>query len=296
MKPVVILNEVNIVALIVGVMVLIALGVLAFRRPGVVLGIVLPIALLGFLVIGYTSLDVQQEATVVEQHVFEQQQRESAARARLEAEILNRETLPEAPAVKVAPSSSAADDEATPASVAPDLSIPTSIREVIHSPNRGATAENDLEELPDWVREPNLRTRAGDRIDLTLGSQRFATLEEARDQLWSRLAEEIRRHQSDQYPEMEHWTPDSDETLKAGVLQRECIVTWPLEAGGFTVDVYQLHWDVQLNPETRSHLYAAWKPHEVQRRLLHLGSALGGVTLLLGTGAFVFRRRRAHTA
>lgn len=176
-----------------------------------------------------------------------------------------------------------------------DVPRPVSVREVIHSPNRGATAEKSLDALPEWVREPNPGTRNDDRLDLTLSSQRFATVDEAREQLWLQLVEEVRKHQREKHPEMESWMPEPGPTLNAGILQRECIVGWPLEVGGFEEEVYQLHWDVQLNDQTRQRLYAAWRPVEIRKRLTWLGSALGGVTLLLGTAAVALRQRPGRT-
>jgi hypothetical protein len=300
---------ISLLALILIAIVVIGLIVAACADPSIALGLGI-LAVLG-LAVSAAFLSVRQDTAIVEAEAVLEQERNDAEQRRREtlAEAAQtvfaapedfagsipkpRQVSDEAPLTEPEQSSEASAD--TDAVADADAPRPVSIREVIHSPNRGATAEKTLDALPEWVREPNPGTRSDDRFDLTLSSQRFATVEEAREQLWSRLVEQIRVHQREKYPEMAGWNLEPGPTLNAGILQRVCIVGWPLEVGGFEEEVYQLHWDVQLNDRTRQRLYAAWRPQEIQKRLTWLGSALGGVTLLLGTTAFALRRRPERT-
>lgn len=168
--------------------------------------------------------------------------------------------------------------------------VPRAINETVYHGSGRLVSEKTLEKLPVWVTQP-VEPQADAREQLILHSQRFATLDEARAQLWPQLRGRMVSELAARHPELAGWSPTLDEVRAAGVIRKECNVTWPLTVGGFTENVYQVHWQAELTEAICDQLYASIRPAIVRQRLAILAAGLGGVTVLFAAGAFFFHRR-----
>ena len=76
-----------------------------------------------------------------------------------------------------------------------------------------------------------------------------------------------------------------------GALARECVVTWPLDVGGFREEVQQVV--VQLRPthSLRQRLEQALQNRLGRRRLAGLAGGICTITMLLGISSLLVRRR-----
>ncbi|MFG0333963.1 MAG: hypothetical protein ACF8TS_11425, partial [Maioricimonas sp. JB049] len=63
-----------------------------------------------------------------------------------------------------------------------------------------------------------------------------------------------------------------------------------LEVGAFEEPIHRVYWMLELRPGDRQAFFAAWRPEAVRHRLTVLGGAFGGLTVLLGGMAVLFRR------
>lgn len=194
-------------------------------------------------------------------------------------------------------SGSGAPVSTTPAEVArsdDSVDLPSFREEIIDEIGRVPVAVALREQLPEWAAEPIEPTRAGNTVRMVLASERFATVDEAQSQLEEQLRRELMAEMRDEFPtlfrEDPDWQPTEAELHRAGVFRRKCLATYPLEVGNFTEPVYQLFWDVELNPLTRQRLYASWRPSVVNTRLKLLCGALAALSIAMGLGAVALRR------
>lgn len=178
--------------------------------------------------------------------------------------------------------------EIDPAVPAPDGN-PSTIIEILRDESGQVISIRPLSEPPQWLKAPAVVFDHG-RTLLTLHSQRFATLDEARQQLWPELKAAIIQELRRASPEVRDWPSTLAEMESAGVLFKECDVTSPLQVGDFQETVHQVHWQAQLTDQTRGQLAALWKPSLIRSRLGQLAVGFGTLMLLMSVGAFAFRR------
>ncbi|WP_437226440.1 hypothetical protein SH661x_004586 [Planctomicrobium sp. SH661] len=169
-----------------------------------------------------------------------------------------------------------------------NASDPISIVEVIHDATGREISRNELTVVPDWVNAPDAVTPSG--FEEVLHSQRFATPEEARQQLWPVLQTRILDELAHSHADVRRWMPNHHDIEHAGVIVKECIVAFPLTVGDFQESVSQVHWLVRLDQQTTRDLLARWKPSLVNRRLFQVASLFGAAMLVMGAGAILLRR------
>lgn len=172
--------------------------------------------------------------------------------------------------------------------------LPISVKELTHNHPNGPVIQNQSEKIPDWMKaESDFSPRK--YTHWIIVSQRYATQEEAQEELSKRVVIELEKNQL--YVES-----NSEQTGKhVGVyvrltrenaILRECEVAWPLEIGGFQEKVYQVAWEMRLNPEVINRFHADWIRQRTQQNLIRLSSAFGAITLLLATLTFLLRRQQ----
>jgi len=171
------------------------------------------------------------------------------------------------------------------------LNAPISVWE-IHRDESGTIVNRiSLEEIPDWVKEEHAseHTDTQQAVVQTLHSERFATAEEARTHLWPQLQRKLLQELRPVAAGIHRWNLKLKDALRAGVILKECEVTWPLKIGEFEEHVIQVHWQVLLSDGTQQQLLTQWKPVIVRQRLFQLASLCGIMMCLFATGAYLLR-------
>ncbi|WP_437194522.1 hypothetical protein [Planctomicrobium sp. SH527] len=171
---------------------------------------------------------------------------------------------------------------------------PISVLEMTFNLPNGPLTRKHSETIPDWV---STKSEFAPRryTHWVIVSQRYATANEARDELSRRIGIELEKNQL-------YVKSNADKTgnfaevyarlIKENAIIRECKVAWPLEVGGFRERVYQIAWEIRINPEVISRLHADWNRQRSQANLIRLASAFGGITMLFATLTFVLRQRQ----
>jgi len=140
---------------------------------------------------------------------------------------------------------------------------------------------------PDWAeKEPQLSDKG---TLVSLSSERFATLQEAEQQLTAKAVSFVREFYRDEYPLSGDWT------VPVSVIERSSIrnlvgETFNKDFGsGIQGTMYRAHLQLELNSALRQALHDSWHGQIVSHRLTVLGSMLGLVTMMLATSAGYFR-------
>jgi hypothetical protein len=182
-----------------------------------------------------------------------------------------------------------------PAAPSPMKSIPadaemqaTEIIEKVFHDSGKLTSQKSLQKVPEWTQQTDLIVDQGQE-EFVVTSQRFATIEEARTAAWSSLASRLASPLQKSSPEVPAWTPTLDQIREAGIIKRECEISWPIEVGDFTEQVHQVCWQVELSPQSAALLNVAHRPVIVRQRVTSLAVVLGALTLLLGASAVLLR-------
>jgi hypothetical protein len=140
---------------------------------------------------------------------------------------------------------------------------------------------------PDWAGKEPVPSDKGTLV--ALSSQRFATLQEAEQQLTALAASYVREFYKDEYPLSGGWT------VPVSIIERNAVrklvgETQEKDFGnGFQSTMYRAHLQLELNSAMRKALHDSWHGQIVSHRLTVLGSMLGLVTLMLATSAGYFR-------
>lgn len=142
-------------------------------------------------------------------------------------------------------------------------------------------------EAPEWAdKEPV----PGDKgILVSLSSQRFATMQEAEQQLTAQAVSYVKQFYHDEYPLAGDWT------VPVSLIERSAVRKLVGEAlnkdfgNGIQGTMYRAHLQLELTPATRQALHESWHGQIVTHRLTVLGSMLGLVTMMLATSAGYFR-------
>jgi hypothetical protein len=185
--------------------------------------------------------------------------------------------------------------ETPPAETATIVERPASVQpiemtEFVYHDGGKLVSRKTVPALPEWISQPRM-TVANQKTTLVLHSERFATTQEAQQQLWQSLRPVLAADLAETYPASAGWSFALEDARQAGLVEKECDVVWPLEVGRFAEPVHQVHWQIKIADPGRAALYAATRPAAIQERLVHLALAIGAITLLLGAAAFHVRRR-----
>lgn len=130
--------------------------------------------------------------------------------------------------------------------------------------------------LPDWAEKEAVPADEG--ILVPLSSQRFATLQEAEQQVTAQAVQYISRFYRDEYPLSGNWT------VPVSLIREHAVG----EFVGEELDkdfgkMYRAHLRLKLDASVRRAVHESWHEQIAQYRLKGFGGALGAVTLVLGT-------------
>jgi hypothetical protein len=134
---------------------------------------------------------------------------------------------------------------------------------------------------PLWVTQPIEGT--SEALPGTLSSERFATVAEAEEQLWSKLQAEVSEVMTRRFPDAQGWQPPRDLLQRASVVLERCVERMEKTFGEHVVPLYRVHWKVALTDPTREMLTIAWMPTVANERMFTVGSVFGGIA-----GGFLF--------
>ena len=255
--------------------------------PAVGIAMVLALSVVGWFAVREADVQRAQQEVAVAQAMAEAEYQRAVAEQKSRINIPNQSEPPEVPEPERVTD---AFPQPAETSTIPSETKPLSIIEQVYYDSGKLTSQKSLDELPDWIDGANADTQNG-RTRRFLHSERFATLEEAESQLERRLQREVIDDLRPEFPAMQDWTPSLSQLRTAGIIRKAAIVTWPLKLGDFTEKVYQVHWQAELTDESRSALYAAWKPEAINLRLAYLAIGGGGLTAAMGLAALVLGRR-----
>lgn len=169
-----------------------------------------------------------------------------------------------------------------------DTDGPTKIIETLRE-FPGQMVRRKIDHIPRWVDAEDDVGPQGGTVHV-LHSQRFATLGEARTQLEKDLQQQLLTQLRHEFPEMNDWPLPLSDMEAAGVILKECEVTWPLNVGEFKESVRQLHWQVLLSDITHQRLLAAGRPVLIRARLRQMAGIFVLAMLCFSAGALAFRR------
>lgn len=197
------------------------------------------------------------------------------------------------PLVEVTPeqivNSRQGEDEQPPEEISQQ---PTYVRDAKYDPNARQLDASTVPalknpKLPLWVTQ-KVAPPAGERI---VRSERFGSIDEARDQLWQQVSPEVSTALRMRNPDIHSWRPFLPELLHSGVVRRECIAEFPIEVGEFTTSAYEVTWYCNASDnEALATLEATWQSQIVGGRNQNILWAFLGVTAALTLLGGVLRR------
>lgn len=140
---------------------------------------------------------------------------------------------------------------------------------------------------PSWL-EPR-RIDESDTTLLVLSSQRWATREEALQDLRKLLVETLKRDFDEH--QKEAFTPWRLAVSQAEVAVREpaYVESYRQDLGTYVAVMYRAHMQVELSPSVRAKLRPIWRGQVVEVRLWGIGSLVAAVTLVFGMIALGLR-------
>lgn len=203
------------------------------------------------------------------------------------------------PAVDAAPEASTPEGEAT---VHHD-SLPLAKYTLYPgSSNAGVGIENP----PEWILDPE-RDQADFMGPQTLTSGRYATADDAENELWKRVERLAGKFLASRHPQSRSWEPTTDLLKEAGVVVERCIEKSELKVITSSESMYQAHFRVQMTDPALALMEHAWRPTLTRERLLTAGGVVAAVTglfavlnlLLRGLSSSLWQRitgRRAVAA
>lgn len=147
---------------------------------------------------------------------------------------------------------------------------------------------------PGWIKGPQT---ANGRELVCLSSQRFATLAEAERQITAEAMLLVKERYKNRkvteltgvFPNSLGWEPPLEIIDQYAVVNMVGEVKDKDFGNGIIDKIYRAHLKLDFSPNLRDELEGSWRDYTAQQRLVGLGSALGLVTLVLGTFAGYFR-------
>jgi|GEM_PF-3193604 len=162
----------------------------------------------------------------------------------------------------------------------PDVSLAEAV------PLDGPASYRRIGELPSWVHEGLVRESGVTRFVLSSG--RFATIEEAEEQLAPVVRKAVLAWFHESNPDYGRWEL-SDEVLKQHLVHQRYVEKTVHDFGRVTGEMYRLHLQVALGPALRETLTESWQQQTSVRRLKSLGGLSLFATFILATFAGYFR-------
>jgi|GEM_PF-5046419 len=140
---------------------------------------------------------------------------------------------------------------------------------------------------PEWL--PSVAGENVQGVVQIVSSQRFATLEEAEQQITTEIVARVRADFESVHSTAGSWLVPLEPIAARGLIQ---FVGESFEQDfgeGVRGTMYRAHARLQLTPELRAELYPAWRQQVVTRRVLLLAAVVGAFTLVLGVASVLYR-------
>jgi len=295
----------------IGLLVVLAMTLIAFFKGGLLLihhasGILLPALMIFVAIVALRATRFPPPPRphgpppLPHHHSFSDHDHQSSLLSYEEA-IVESETEPDAPPGSNTGIVPAATEPASPpiASDAPIISTnplevsaqPLSVVETLRDPHGKTIQQRTVTEIPVWTQAvPSVREHSETWV---LHSERFATEQEAREQLAKVLERELAQRFHHQWREAGHFPIRFRDLEHSGLIHRECVVTWPLAVGAFQESVVQIHWQLKFTSYVEKAFLAVCQQKLVRHRLGQLGGGVVVFSLLLTAGSWIaFRRAR----
>lgn len=171
---------------------------------------------------------------------------------------------------------------------------PLAIRVVTRNSSGVVISGGNVSDIPEWVLN---HSRSGhpqwNSQSTVLMSQRFSTLEEARQQNLSQLLMLLRRELHGEFPLFLHKGLTVKDLEQSGIIRQECEILWPIKIGEFEETVHELYWQIDLNTKSKEQLLAACRPVVVKARLIRLTGVVILASLIFTAAAIYFRPARS---
>jgi hypothetical protein len=142
-----------------------------------------------------------------------------------------------------------------------------------------STTGRPIDSLPDWVMK--LENAPPGSSLISFSSDRFASIEEAEKQLWSKARDVVSRELQPRLTKYAQWLPPADFTKSHGLILERCIERTTIDVGKFVEPMYRVHWKVSLSKSVRDSLISAYRPTVQQQRLQETALGFLGATALL---------------
>jgi hypothetical protein len=129
-----------------------------------------------------------------------------------------------------------------------------------------------VDQPPPWVSDTE--NNGGTVI---LESQRYASVEEAENDLWLQLRQRAGELLAEHVPNAKGWMPDQAVLERSLAVIERFVEKSTLVVGEFPVPMYRVHWRVSLNDQTRDFLARVWQPTFTHDRAF---SVIGGFAIV----------------
>lgn len=176
------------------------------------------------------------------------------------------------------------EEVTTPEAVGPDPDGPLSVQELYFDDATASWASVDADgpnrtTLPAWTSQT---TGVASRT-VNLHSARFSTLEEALEDCSQQLMYIAQQQLTARSPQLSSWWPTQPQLMSSGIVQRQCIATYPLKVSDeFTETVFEVTWNCTLEDEKPiDRLQAMWESQVIERRVYTVGIAVIALASLL---------------
>ncbi len=154
--------------------------------------------------------------------------------------------------------------------------------------------------LPAWVAE--LAAASPGSSQAAFSSERYATIEQAEDELWNRTRDFVAADLRLRVPQANRWSPPRGLLQSQGFVAERCIEKTALAVGSFEEPMYRVHWKVSLTDDQRRAVVDAWRPSVQEERVelvaigfLGASGALAFLNLILRSAAARLAARKPST-
>jgi len=144
-----------------------------------------------------------------------------------------------------------------------------------------------LDALPDWVAE--LADAKAGSNSVSFSSDRFASIEEAENQLWAKACRFVGQDLEQRNPAAAGWTPPADLLKSRGFLLERCVERTTIDVGSFVEPMYRVHWKGTLSKNVREAVVEAWRPTVQSERVRVTAVGFLGAAAVLAFLNFVLR-------
>jgi len=123
----------------------------------------------------------------------------------------------------------------------------------------------------------------------TLSSERFASIDEAEEQLWRRVESLAGDFLTIRHPQARGWRPSWELVREANLVTERCIEKSELVVNTFTLPMYRAHFRVQMTDPALGLMARAWQPTVTRERVMMAGGGIAAATGLFAALNLLFR-------